>query len=57
MFASLKQLEVWTWIRKGLPSNQQGSEDQSNAQPFCHSSLKTLGLNIQREFWQSFGKA
>ena len=48
--------EVWTWIKKRLLSNQQGSEGQSNAQPFCPSSLKILGLGISREFWQSFGK-
>ena len=37
-------------MRKRLPSNQQGSEDQSNTQPFCPSSLETLGLAILREF-------
>ena len=30
------------------------SEDQSNSQPFCFSSLKTLGLGILAKFWQSF---
>ena len=42
------------WMRKRLSSNQQGSEDQSNAYPFCPSSLKTLGLAILWEFWQNF---
>ena len=51
MIASLNQLEVWTWMKKRLPSNQQESKDQSNAQPVCSSNLKTLGLGILREFW------
>ena len=43
------------WMRK-RSSNQQGSEDQSNAYLFFPSSLKTLGLAIIWEFWQNFNK-
>ena len=51
MIASLNQTRIRIWVRKRLTSNQQGSKDQSNAQPLCPSSLKTLGLGIIWEFW------
>ena len=58
MIANLNQTRFRIWMRKRLLSNQQGSKDQPNAQPFFFlSSLKTLGLSIIKEFWQSFDEA
>ena len=50
VFASLDQLEFeHGWERDYLQTKR--LENQSNPQPLCPYSLKTLGLGILWEFW------